>query len=279
MKKALLFLFIFQFLIFSSVFAQTPEITNGLNYLTSTQNPDGSWGSDITNTELLPSTVSIIETLQILNQAGTVNYSNAVSWLQAEGLYTTDYLSERINALSVAGTDDDLLLSYLDEMLFAWGGDADSTSMIFDTSLALQAFKKINHPDQDIISYALGYLMNTQNPDGGWGFYQDDDSNVYMTAIVLQTFIQFNDIYDLQSEIDGATAYLLTKQNPDGGFGSSPSTVYETSLALIALIDSGQGSPVQIQNAINYLLSTQFPNGSWGNERYSTSLVLKIKNA
>ncbi|MEW6054879.1 MAG: CARDB domain-containing protein [Nitrospirota bacterium] len=281
MKKAILFLFLSHFLFITSVFAQPPEITNGLNYLTSTQNTDGSWGSDITNTELLPSTVSIIETLQILNQAGTVNYSNAVSWLQAEGLYTTDYLSERINALSVAGTDDDLLLSYLDEMLFAWGGYDDYATNNLDTALALQALNKINHPDQDTISYALGYLMNTQNPDGGWGFYQDDDSNVYMTAIVLHTFIQFNDIYDLQSEIDSAVAYLLTKQNPDGGFGlgggnpALTSTVYETALSLSAFIDSGQGSPVPIQNAINYLVTTQLPNGSWEDDPYSTALALR----
>ncbi len=37
MKKAIRFLFIFQFLILTSAIAQTPKITNGLNYLTSAQ--------------------------------------------------------------------------------------------------------------------------------------------------------------------------------------------------------------------------------------------------
>jgi len=276
MKKTSAIIFcLLQLLLFvTSASALSPEITNGLNYLTSIQNPDGSWGSEITDTESLPSTVSVIETLQILDQTALSNYSNALSWLQSQGIDTSDFLSKRIHALSVPGTDDDLLLSYLDALIYAWGGYADYETNNLDTALALQALKQINYSDQETVSYALGYLVSTQNPDGGWGFYQDDDSNVYMTAIVLQTFIQFNDIYDLQSEIDSATAYLLTKQNPDGGFGSSPSTIYETALPLISLIDSGQGSAVQIQNAINYLLSTQLPNGSWEDDPYSTALAL-----
>lgn len=89
------------FLISSTGSAHISEITNGLSYLTSTQNPDGSWGNYITTTEILPATVSAIETLQVLNQTNTANYTNAISWLQSQGLETTDYLSERIQALSV----------------------------------------------------------------------------------------------------------------------------------------------------------------------------------
>jgi large repetitive protein len=275
-KTAIIFFSLLQLVLFvPSASALTPEISNGLNYLTSIQNTDGSWGSEITDTEALPSTASVIETLQILNQTGGTNYTTAVSWLQAQGLDTTDYLSERICVLSIAGTDDDLLLEYLDEFLSAWGGYDDYATNNLDSALALQALKQINYSDQETVSYALGYLISTQNPDGGWGFYQDDDSNVYMTAVVLNILLQFDDIYDLQSEIDSSIAYFLTKQNPDGGFGSSPSTVYETSLALIALIDSRQGNALPLQNAINYLLSTQLPNGSWEDDPYSTALALR----
>ena len=122
MKKALLFLFLFQFLILSSVFAQPPEIENGLIYLTTVQNRDGSWGSDESGAELLPSTVSVIETLQILNAISSYGYADARSWLQLQGLDTTDYHSERIHALSVVGADADLLISYMDATLHAWGG-------------------------------------------------------------------------------------------------------------------------------------------------------------
>jgi large repetitive protein len=277
MKKiTVVLLCLLQFILFlTSASALSPEITNGLNYLASTQNPDGSWGADATTTELLPSTISVIETYQLLNQSNTTHYSNALSWLQAQGLDTTDYLSERICVLSIAGTDDDLLLEYLDEFLYAWGGYDDYATNNLDTALALQALKKINYPDQDVLSSALFYLTGAQNPDGGWGLYQDDDSNVYMTAIVLETLLQFTETYDLQSEISSAASYLLTKQNPDGGFGSSPPTICETALSLISLIDSGQGSAVQIQYAINYLYTTQLSSGSWEDDPYSTALALR----
>ncbi|MBM4137588.1 MAG: hypothetical protein FJ241_12275, partial [Nitrospira sp.] len=98
MKKAILSLvFILPFILTTTAFAQTPAITNGLNYLISTQNPDGSWGNETSNTEILPSTVSVIETLQILNQTNSSNYLNAVSWLQLQGLETSDYLSPKLS--------------------------------------------------------------------------------------------------------------------------------------------------------------------------------------
>jgi hypothetical protein len=122
MKRIAIFLlFLTHFLFISFAFA-SPQIINGLNYLTSTQNPDGSWGNEISSTDILPATVTVIETFQVLNQTGISNYSNALLWLQSQGLNTTDYLSERIHALSVAGTDLNLLISHLDEIYTgAWG--------------------------------------------------------------------------------------------------------------------------------------------------------------
>jgi squalene cyclase len=275
MKEAILFLFLFNFLIISSASAQAPEITNGLSYLTSSQNPDGFWGYETTSIEIIPSTVSVIETLQILDQTSLLNYSNAISWLQSQPLETTDYLSERIYALSVLGTDGDLLLSYLDDLTGAWGGYDDFEVNNFDTTLALKALNRTQYSDQEVISYALGYLLSTQNTDGGWGFYEGDESNVYMTALVLKVLSSFNGIYDLQTEIDNAVAYIIAKQNTDGGFGSSSSTVYETSLTFEALISSNADISAIASSAINYLLTTQLPNGSWEDDPYSTALALR----
>ena len=269
-----------------SVFpVKAQQIQAGLSYLNSSQKPDGSWGNETTNTEIFPATAEVVETLKALNQTGTPNYVTAISWLQSHSLETTDYLSKRIYALSIAGSDKDLLLSYLDELVSAWGGYDDYQVNNLDTSLALLALKRINYSDQNIISTALGFLIFTQNPDGGWGFYPSpcsgcdaDPSNVYMTAMVLKTLSQYKTIYDLQTPINNAVAYLLTKQNSDGGFGSSSSTVYETALTFLALVESGAlgaTSPTLIQNAINYHTSTQLSNGSWNDDPYSTALALR----
>jgi hypothetical protein len=64
---------------------------------------------------------------------------------------------------------------------------------------------------------------------------------------------------NLDIQINNIGACILSKQNPDGGFVSSDSTVYETSLAFLALVESGRLSTtdtVIIQNTIHYLGST-----------------------
>jgi len=68
MKKALftLGLLIITLLFISNALAHTVEIANGLDYLTSIQNMDGSWDSSITDT--LPATTAVIETYQTLGE-------------------------------------------------------------------------------------------------------------------------------------------------------------------------------------------------------------------
>jgi squalene cyclase len=69
MRRSLIFIVvILTAVITNPVYAQNTAITNGLNYLTSTQNPDGSWGDGATVTEILPATVSVMETLQVLER-------------------------------------------------------------------------------------------------------------------------------------------------------------------------------------------------------------------
>ncbi len=271
---------LFVLLIFSIIssisFAQTTEITDGLNYLTSTQNVDGSWSDAASSTEVLPGTVAVLETMHELGEVSSQNYLNGVTWLQNQTLDTTDYLSERIHALSAAGADELTLLVYLDSIYAdAWGGYADYDANNLDTALAIQALHKINFTDLDTIGFALSYLIDNQNIDGGFGFYSGDDSNVFMTATVLKTFSLFKNTFLLQSEIDDAAAYLLYQQNPDGGFGSGVSTVYETALATMALIESGQGNALPLQSTITYIQTNQQPDGSWDNDPYSTALALR----
>jgi prenyltransferase beta subunit len=226
MKKIYLFIFIIQILHVSTLFAQTPEITNGISYLTATQNPDGSWGDETSITEVFPLTVSAIEALKSLNETSSQNYTDAVTWLENQDIDTTDYLSERIHALSNAGSDLDLVLSYIENIFTgAWGGYLDFEPNVLDTALTILALKEINHSDLNIISYALFYLTNNQNSDGGWGFGPEDasagsaqSSNVYITSLVLNVVVSYKDTFLLDSVIDDAVSYLLSKQNPDGGF-------------------------------------------------------------
>ena len=144
---------------FGLSFAQSPQITNGLNYLATSQNSDGSWGDEFSETWTLPSTFSVMETLRVLNQTNTQSYSSALFWLQSQPSDITEYLSERIQLLLISGADSELLVSYFNQIFNAWGGYEGFKANNYDTVFALQALKKINYSDQNKIDLGLIYLL------------------------------------------------------------------------------------------------------------------------
>ena len=272
MRKRIIFIALFtQIILASFVFAQTSQITNGLNYLSSTQNEEGFWASE---NELTLTTAETIKTLKLLNQTSTSGYTLALSWLQNQPLETTNHLAERIYILAASGADSNLLTSYMYAALRAWGGYNDFTVNNLDTALALQALRAINYADQTVIQAAINYLLTNQNTDGGWGFYKDDTSNVYMTAIVSRTLQHFPQTTAIANAVGKASTFIIAKQNSGGGFGSSSPTVYETALAYIALVGVTTDNTV-LGNAAQFITNAQLPNGSWNDDPYTTALALQ----
>jgi hypothetical protein len=267
-------LILYAILAVSPLLAQSPQITNGLGYLTSSQNPDGAWTSATTLVETTAATVSALETLKLLNQTAGTSYTAGVSWLQGRSPVTVDYIAERIRALSLADGSVNALIPSRDPVKGAWGGYAEFDLNFVDTSLALQALKTASYTDLSVSNAALAYLTGGQNSDGGWGFHSGADSNVYITAIVSATLQQFPQMTTIATAVNKATSFLLAHQNVDGGFGSSPSTVYETALAYSAILAVSTDATV-LDGAVNYLTRAQSANGSWNDDPYSTALALK----
>lgn len=253
--------------------AQLPQITSGLGYLASSQNSDGTWTTSTSQVETTATTVSVLGALKLLNQTAGTPYTSGVSWLQAQTPLSVDYIAQRLHALGLA--DVSLLTPSADLVKGGWGGDAGHETNPLDTASALQALKSANFTDLTTINPALAYLTGSQNLDGGWGFTDTDDRNVFITAQVLSTLVQYRATYLTNQQITNAVAFLLSKQNPDGGFGANTSTAYETALAFIALMESGQVQIPLLQNAITYLTTTQSANGSWNDDPYSTALALR----
>ena len=265
--KIYLLLFVALFSLSVSAEAQQNSISNGINYLQAIQLSEGSWSSNIV-TEYY-ATDEILTTLNYLGQKYT-DYTNGINWITSQSPINVDYISRSIALLDFTGNLNNLISDQNTDN--GWGiGEGFSTD-ILDTALALSALKSVNYSNQTTISNAVLYLVTDQNTDGGWGFYAGDDSNVYMTALVLQTFDMFASTFNIKNSINTAVAYLLEHQNSDGGFGSSPSTVYETALSFLAIMNSGQGSTLPLQEAVNYITSTQSSDGSWNDDAYSKAL-------
>lgn len=193
-----LFLLLNTLLIISNIaFAQTPEITNGLAYLQSTQSPEGYWG-DVTEVPYnsFIDTCAVVETLNYLNETGT-DYNSAIQWINSTEVFNDDYLFTEMLFLAQAGFDVSSIRDYLLSVInddSGWGVSEGFESDIKRTTLALQALKAVNHPDLDTISSALFYLTNNQNPDGGFGFPStgsgsDSESSVYATSLAFDALI------------------------------------------------------------------------------------------
>ena len=261
-----------------SSLAQTPAVTNGLNWLTNTQTVDGHWPGMAT--EEFVATATAAEALLLLNPVAP-GYNQGVQWLEGRPVSPTDLLARRIVSLARAGrstTTEVAQLLALRDAGGGWGGDDGYLLTTLDTALALQALKAANYPDLSLNITALAFLTNSQHSDGGWGFTTESNSNVAMTAVVASTLQQFPQTAIIATALNKAASYLLSHQNLDGGFGVTPggspaSSIHETALASIALAGSGQGEWGPQQNALTYLTSNQAFNGSWHDDPYTTALA------
>jgi hypothetical protein len=274
--KRLIFVSIVQVLFFSLLtahisFAQSVEVSNGIAYLVANQNGDGSWGNLSANTEEILATTTVLESLDVLGETGSATYQTGLSWLSKQNLITTDHLSRRILASSSVNNDTELV-ALLDDMRKAWGGAEGYDVNILDTTLALQALRRVNSSDSSTIGYALNFLLSNQNSDGGWGFTENSESNVYITALATFTLQQYTQTYGLSGQINKGVTYLGANQQLDGGFGSPQSTVYETALAYSVLSAETTDNTV-LGSAIEYLKITQATNGSWLDDPFNTALA------
>lgn len=81
--------------------------------------------------------------------------------------------------------------------------------------------------------------------------------------------------YPLSTAISSGVSFLASKQNANFGFGDSTTTSapLETALAYLA-ISAASPSHSSLATAVDYLISKQLVNGSWGNDPQQTGYVL-----
>ena len=148
-----------------------------------------------------------------------------------------------------------------------------STSDI--TARVLESFAGLGIPaDSEIHKRALDFIWKDQQPDhcwyGRWGV-----NYLYGTWQVLVRLIA-NGIPASDPRLRRAVDWLKAKQQACGGWGETarsyddPSlrgtgvpTASQTAWALLGLIAAGESGSTAVQRGVDYLLSTQQPNGTW----------------
>ena len=252
---------------------ELPYIEDGVTWLMDNQEADGSW-MDSAQT-MQRDTVDALLALEKFDVARQ-NYSIGLDWLDRADAGNMVYLAKKIETLTDAGQD---VTALLDELLSGqnpdggWGSNKNYMSNPTDTSFVLKALAVAGYSEQEVVSKAIDYLKSEQNADGGWGS-DDEESSIESTANVLFAFNIFRASYPLNEQITRGIAWLIQRQNSDHGFGNSPSTVYDTAIAIMTL-RAFDVSPDIINHAIDYILDLQSENGSWYESPYQTALAVQ----
>ncbi|GAB4533847.1 MAG: squalene--hopene cyclase [Pleurocapsa sp.] len=138
--------------------------------------------------------------------------------------------------------------------------------------------------DSQQVKRAIAYLLKEQEADGSW-FGRWGVNYIYGTSGALSALALITPEEHLNSIKRGAD-WLISCQNPDGGWGETcqtyndpslkgkgDSTASQTAWALIGLLAAKRAVNLQqkevIDKGINYLISSQKPDGTW-NEDYFT---------
>ena len=174
------------------------DVTALLDELLSRQNPDGGWGSNYSY------------------MSNPVDTSFALNALSVAGYSGQDVISKAIEYLKSKQNPDK-----------GWGSD-DEGSGIQATANVISAFNKYRDMYQldGYIEGGTAWLIQRQNPDGGFG---NSPSTVYDTAISTVALREFNVSTDITNN---ALNYILNNQSEDGSWYGSP---YQTALAISAV--------------------------------------------
>lgn len=252
-----------------------PSLDEGLAWLLSRQNPEGSW-EDARSTAPRD-TESVIETLSEM-VPGHLQYAKGVEWLASAPAANTDTLVRRMTAALRANGDVSPLAAQLVSVQGAdggWGLAAGLASSPVDTALAVQVLRAAGIAGDGGGGRGLAYLLAQQNTDGSWSAAPGGEGRVGVTVEVLKAVGGFKGASGVDTARGKALAWLKGRQNPDGGFGDSPSTVYDTSSVLSVLLDSDFPA-AQVFQAANYLWSAQGADGSWRGSAYQTAKAIGI---
>ena len=256
--------------------AAAQSIDQGVDFLVASQRADGGWSSP--EVRSLHATTEALRALQAVGRA-PASRSAAADLLEVEPVQDTDDRARRLGVLAAEGRDAtaDLMAGALLAAARSeggWGLLPKFRSDPLDTALALRALA--DRSGSDLLFFtALDRLLGLQRDDGGWPCVDEGDSEIYCTSHVLRSLVPFRGLFFLDPEIDAGARFLRSQFRPEGHFGpAGPNEVIHTALASLGLA-AVPAFGNEVGPALEFLASTQQPDGSWDGDPYATALVLQ----
>lgn len=147
----------------------------------------------------------------------------------------------------------------------------DITGRVMDALLRAGLSK-----DHAAIQRGVRYLLRTQERDGSW-YGRWGVNYLYGTFLAVRALAAAAP-FEAQASIQKAAEFLRSAQNADGGWGEScasyrqnrfvamASTPSQSAWALLGLAAANDVSSAAAQKGVEFLLSTQGPDGRWTEE-------------
>lgn len=288
--------------VFAATQAQIDQTWNkGLAWIMTNQHQDGGWSN---TAGLGPQTTGeMLKALAKVNLKTSYTYMGGVSWLSNSESGSVDALAHQTEALKTSGEELTALgvkLKSWRNLWKGWGAYPQYESSLPDTPLAIMALmdaQSTAYSNYDIASATCQFLpAQLPSPNFLWPYSISKGTivppgqrsgaivpTVYAVQAlkrIISTPGRFTAVtcggtaYTFTTIINNAVNGLLLKRKSDNGFGDgTASTIQETALVyrvLTALRPTDSATPL----ALDYLISQQAANGSWGGDVFFTALVL-----
>lgn len=249
-------------------------------YLTTKQNADGSWGTDV-STQFI-TTVAVLEAFHAQGITGTVT-DKGIAWISTYFADNNDYMAQKLNVIIPAGEPTSIAEILLYDQDTSLGGFPFSNNYQVDpltTARVVQALSTADYKDLGAEpnvtqSLAIKYLINTKRFDNGWSVFPGGVSAIPVTSEVIEALLlwkhQTLGATKVDDTLDPAVSSLIDAQNSDGTWNNN---LLNTALAYHAIKASGE-TPVHQLETVDYFEGHQETNGSFKNDLYTTAKVLE----
>jgi prenyltransferase beta subunit len=217
-------------------------IRQGLDYLASRQNPDGSFRGDLYRRNVAVISLAGLAFMANGSVPGRGRYGRAIERAVS---YVLKHAQDSGYIYAAAGASHGPMYGHGFATLFL--------AEIYGTMSEGEV--------RDKLVKAVRLICDTQNDEGGWRYYPDRreaDISVTICQVMALRAARNAGVYVANETIERCTAYVKKCQNADGGFAymlpGGESAFARTAAGVVALNSAGIYEGDEIRRALDYLL-------------------------
>ena len=236
--------------------------------------PPGGWAFQYENAHY-PDVDDTAVVAMLLHRAGDPAHDEAVNlardWILG--------MQSRNGGWGAFDADNDY--QFLNHIPFADHGALLDPPTVDVTARCLSFLAQIGHGRQEpALARALEYVRREQDADGSW-FGRWGTNYIYGTWSALCALNALG-LPHTDTTLRRGAEWLLSRQRSDGGWGEDEasyadaphghykiSTPSQTAWALLGLMAAGEVHHPAVAHGIDYLRSTQLPDGEWDERAYT----------